>query len=183
MPCEFIDLFDPHYPVIVGGLLPTEETLGFLQVRGASACGCSSPTWLTAPVTRSWGRLAGAGPAKEAPVAPAHPQERRPAHLLRRLAALPIHPDVLHQGRRTAQPHAQVHPQAHALHGHLLRYALRRETRMGGIKCSPWRVSWCRALPPHRADRAAQHRCLRLPDAGDQRGRICSRFFVGGATE
>jgi len=40
MPCEFIDLFDPHYPVIVGGLLPTEETLGFMQVRTASAGGC-----------------------------------------------------------------------------------------------------------------------------------------------
>jgi ribosome biogenesis protein BMS1 len=33
MPCEFIEKFSPEYPVIVGGLLPSEEALGFLQVR------------------------------------------------------------------------------------------------------------------------------------------------------
>ncbi|KAJ2999636.1 Glycoside hydrolase 2 (Mannanase, beta-galactosidase) [Globomyces sp. JEL0801] len=33
MPCEFIDTFDPEYPVIVGGLLSSEEPFGFIQVR------------------------------------------------------------------------------------------------------------------------------------------------------
>jgi ribosome biogenesis protein BMS1 len=33
MPCEFIETFDPEYPVIIGGLLPSEEALGFVQVR------------------------------------------------------------------------------------------------------------------------------------------------------
>ncbi|KAJ3042715.1 Glycoside hydrolase 2 (Mannanase, beta-galactosidase) [Rhizophlyctis rosea] len=33
MPCEFVENFDPVYPVIIGGLLPTEETFGFMQVR------------------------------------------------------------------------------------------------------------------------------------------------------
>ncbi len=33
MPCEFMDNFNPEYPVIVGGLLPSEETFGFLQVE------------------------------------------------------------------------------------------------------------------------------------------------------
>jgi len=33
LPCEFIEHFDPAYPVIVGGLLSTEEAFGFMQVR------------------------------------------------------------------------------------------------------------------------------------------------------
>jgi ribosome biogenesis protein BMS1 len=33
MPCEFIKHFDPIYPVVVGGLLPTEENFGFVQAR------------------------------------------------------------------------------------------------------------------------------------------------------
>ncbi|TPX32766.1 hypothetical protein SeMB42_g07576 [Synchytrium endobioticum] len=33
MPCEFIQQFDPTYPVVVGGLLPGEEDFGFIQLR------------------------------------------------------------------------------------------------------------------------------------------------------
>jgi len=33
MPCEFVTHFDPKYPIIVGGLTPTEDRFGFLQVR------------------------------------------------------------------------------------------------------------------------------------------------------
>lgn len=33
VPCEFIEHFDPSYPVVVGGLLPVEERFGFVQVR------------------------------------------------------------------------------------------------------------------------------------------------------
>jgi ribosome biogenesis protein BMS1 len=33
MPCEFVTHFDPRYPIVVGGLTPTEERFGFLQVR------------------------------------------------------------------------------------------------------------------------------------------------------
>ncbi|KAF9430343.1 Glycoside hydrolase 2 (Mannanase, beta-galactosidase) [Entomortierella beljakovae] len=33
MPCEFIQYFQPEYPIIMGGLLPAEENYGFIQVR------------------------------------------------------------------------------------------------------------------------------------------------------
>ncbi|KAF9421036.1 Glycoside hydrolase 2 (Mannanase, beta-galactosidase) [Podila epigama] len=33
MPCEFIQHFQPEYPIILGGLLAAEENYGFIQVR------------------------------------------------------------------------------------------------------------------------------------------------------
>lgn len=33
IPCEFVEHFDPRYPVVVGGLNPNETAFGFLQVR------------------------------------------------------------------------------------------------------------------------------------------------------
>ena len=33
VPCEFATTFNPRFPVIVGGLAPTEDRFGFLQVR------------------------------------------------------------------------------------------------------------------------------------------------------
>ena len=33
MHCEFVDAFNPAFPVLVGGLQPGEEQVGFLQVR------------------------------------------------------------------------------------------------------------------------------------------------------
>ena len=32
MPCEFVTNFDAKYPVILGGLLSSEDKMGFLQV-------------------------------------------------------------------------------------------------------------------------------------------------------
>lgn len=33
VPCEFASTFNPRYPIIVGGLAPTEDRFGFVQVR------------------------------------------------------------------------------------------------------------------------------------------------------
>lgn len=33
VPCEFSNKFDPRYPVIVGGLAPTEDRFGYVQIR------------------------------------------------------------------------------------------------------------------------------------------------------
>ncbi|GLB38154.1 putative protein of unknown function (DUF663) [Lyophyllum shimeji] len=33
VPCELMEHFDPAYPIVVGGLLPAEERLGYVQVR------------------------------------------------------------------------------------------------------------------------------------------------------
>jgi ribosome biogenesis protein BMS1 len=33
VPCEMVNHFDPHYPILVGGLLPAEERFGYVQTR------------------------------------------------------------------------------------------------------------------------------------------------------
>lgn len=37
VPCEFVSNFDPHYPVILGGLGSSESSVGYLQV-GTQIC-------------------------------------------------------------------------------------------------------------------------------------------------
>lgn len=32
VPCEFVSNFDPHYPIILGGLGSSESSVGYLQV-------------------------------------------------------------------------------------------------------------------------------------------------------
>lgn len=33
MPCEFVTNFDPHYPLILGGLGNSEGNVGYIQVK------------------------------------------------------------------------------------------------------------------------------------------------------
>uniref|UniRef100_A0A673MHZ3 Bms1-type G domain-containing protein n=1 Tax=Sinocyclocheilus rhinocerous TaxID=307959 RepID=A0A673MHZ3_9TELE len=33
LPCEFVTNFDPHYPIVLGGLGPSEGNVGYLQMR------------------------------------------------------------------------------------------------------------------------------------------------------
>lgn len=39
IPCEFVTNFDPHYPIILGGLTSSEGNVGYLQVCN---CGLNS---------------------------------------------------------------------------------------------------------------------------------------------
>ena len=41
MPCEFVTNFDAKYPVILGGLLSSEDNMGYIQVS-FSSCHVSS---------------------------------------------------------------------------------------------------------------------------------------------
>ena len=43
VPCELSKHFDPCTPLLVGGLLPNEERLGFLQVRTPPPSGGDEP--------------------------------------------------------------------------------------------------------------------------------------------
>jgi hypothetical protein len=33
VPCELVENFDPAYPLVLGGLLPSEEAMGYLQLN------------------------------------------------------------------------------------------------------------------------------------------------------
>lgn len=37
MPCEFVTNFDAKYPVILGGLLSSEDKMGFIEVSRTRA--------------------------------------------------------------------------------------------------------------------------------------------------
>lgn len=42
MPCEFVNNFDARYPIILGGLLSSEDKMGFLQVSALENTFCAN---------------------------------------------------------------------------------------------------------------------------------------------
>jgi hypothetical protein len=73
VPCEFVTHFDPTYPILIGGLLPNERTMGFLQVWPIFRCPQS-----VSHVVRVLGAF------HEAPLGAKDPQDARPHHHLDR---------------------------------------------------------------------------------------------------
>ena len=101
VPPAFLRLARPEIPVIVGGLLDSEEMLSLIRV-----------------VPRFPFSL---GADQEAPLASAHPQIERPADPLLRLAPLPDDAGVRDGGQQQAPADDQVHAGVYALPGGVLR--------------------------------------------------------------
>ncbi len=49
LPCEFVTNFDPHYPIILGGLGPSEGNVGYLQVSLKEFISLSHTAYFTTP--------------------------------------------------------------------------------------------------------------------------------------
>lgn len=113
VPCELVQHFDPAVPLLLGGLLPTEQSMVFLQARLRPALAAR----------RCVSRLRPAGSREEASLACQDAQDARPAGVFARLAPLPVRAGVRAGGRGRAAAHAQVHPRPHALPRRVLRAA------------------------------------------------------------
>jgi ribosome biogenesis protein BMS1 len=98
VPAEFVNRFQARLPIVVGGLSPTEDRFGFVQVR------IKRHRWHKKIRKCSGGVIGHHNPNSLGS------QNRRPSHLLARLAEVPVAPHLLHLGLADAEQDAQVHP-------------------------------------------------------------------------
>lgn len=128
VPAEFVERFQARMPIVVGGLTPTEDRFGFVQVR------IKRHRWHKKIRTFFFFcSLAGILPCRGS-TDNVHSQDGRPLDLLPRLAEVPNAPHLLHLGFPDEKPDAQVHPGAHAL----LRYFLRpADCAQHGVRLLP----------------------------------------------
>ena len=132
MPCEFVTNFDAKYPVILGGLLSSEDTMGFLQVSFCSfhVSFCDVFSSLTCQPCllkklcinffffNCYVDFLGA--LKKASLAQAHSQDTGPADHVCWLAQVSDASNVLGPGPQRPASTAEVHPRTLALYGYLI---------------------------------------------------------------
>ena len=94
VPPEFAATFSPRYPLIVGGLSPTETRFGFLVSLLPDLL---SPKYLQLI-------LSTASPHQTPPLAQKNPKNQRSSHLLPWLAPLPNPAPLQHNGQPRTQP-------------------------------------------------------------------------------
>ena len=125
MPCEFVTNFDARYPIILGGLLSSEDKMGFLQVSALentffANCFHQFPFVFPKNLFLRYNILP--GPFQKAPLAQAHTQDSRSADHVYWLAQISDASYVLDPGPQWPSSSAEVHSRTFALYGYLVWY-------------------------------------------------------------
>jgi len=114
VPYEFIQNFDPAYPLLIGGLLSGEDALGLVQVISYLFL-TTFPFQATSKINKS---INSKGPVEKASMASKDSEKWRPTDFLNWMAAFSVNPLLFHE-RCDSKPPPQVHSPAHALYSNL----------------------------------------------------------------
>ena len=125
MPCEFVTNFDARYPIILGGLLSSEDKMGFLQVSALentffANCFHQFPFVFPKNLFSRYNTLPGT--FQKASLAQAHTQDSRSADHVYWLAQISDASYVLDPGPQWPSSSAEVHSRTLALYGYLIWY-------------------------------------------------------------